>query len=78
MKILEECGCDTSASKENIEKALNLLSKQAVHLAKSACNIKIDDEEFNMATVQKEKFLHEVKPKLLNSATNNEKDDKNE
>lgn len=78
MKILEECGCDTSASKENIEKAFNLLSKQAVHLAKSACNIKIDDEEFNMATVQKEKFLHEVKPKLLNSATNNEKDDKNE
>lgn len=78
MKLLEDSGCDITASKENIEKSFNLLSKQALYLAKSTCNIKIDDEEFKMGTIQKQKFLNEVKSKLLNSAKNTKEDDKNE
>lgn len=78
MKILEESGCDISASKENIEKAFNLLSKQALHLAKSTSNIIIDNEEFNMNGIQKQKFLSEVKENLLNAGQNMKEDDKNE
>lgn len=78
MKLLEDCGCDITASKENMEKSFNLLSKQTLYLAKSTCNIKIDNEEFKMGTIQRQKFLNGVKSKLLNSAKNVEEDDKNE
>lgn len=78
MKMLEESGCDISASKENMEKALNLLSKQALHLAKSTSNIKIDNEEFNINGIQKQKFLSEVKENLLNSGEKMKEDGKDE
>ena len=67
MKLLQDNGCDITASKQNLEKAFNLLSKQTLHLAKSACNVKIDDEEFKMESKQKQKFLTEIKTKLLDS-----------
>lgn len=78
MKMLEENGCDISASKENMEKAFNLLSKQALHLAKSTSNIKIDNEEFNMKGIQKQKFLNGVKENLLNSGEKMKEEDKGE
>lgn len=78
MKMLEENGCDISASKENMGKAFNLLSKQALHLAKSTSNIKIDNEEFNMKGIQKQKFLNGVKENLLNSGEKMKEEDKGE
>lgn len=79
MELLEHNGCDTTASKANIEKAFNLLSKQSLNLAKSTCNVKIDDEEFKMGSIQKQKFLAEIKTKLLDSAKNvEEEEDEND
>lgn len=78
MKLLEDSGCDVTASKQNIEKAFNLLSKQSLYLAKSTCNIKIDDEEFKLGDMQKQKFLKEVKLKLLDKAKNINEDDEDE
>ena len=78
MKMLQECGCDISASKENMEKAFTLLSKQALHIAKSTSNIKIDNEQYNMNGIQKQKFLSEIKENLLNSGENMKEDDKDE
>lgn len=75
MKLLEDSGCDVTTSRQNIEKAFNLLSKQTLYLAKSTCNIKIDDEEFKMGTTQKQRFLSEIKPKLLSSAKTINEDD---
>lgn len=78
MKLLEENGCDISKSKQNIEKAFNLLSKQALHIAKSSCSIKIDNEEFNVNSVNKQKFLNVVNEKLLNTSIDMKEDDDNE
>lgn len=77
MKLLQDNGCDITASKQNLEKAFNLLSKQTLYLAKSTCNVKIDDEEFKVEGKQKQKFLTEIKTKLLGS-NKNVKEDKNE
>ena len=77
MRLLQDCGCDVTNSKENIEKAFNLLSKQSLYLAKSTCNVKIDDEEFKIANAETQKFLKEVKLELLNSGKDM-KEDENE
>lgn len=77
MKLLQDNGCDVTASKQNLEKAFNLLSRETLYLAKSACNVKIDDEEFKMESNQKQKFLTEIKTKLLDS-NQNIKEDENE
>lgn len=78
MKILQDSGCDVTNSKENIEKAFNLLSKQSLYLAKSTCNVKIDEEEFKLGDIHKEKFLKEIKLKLLDKAKNISEDDEDE
>ena len=78
MKLLQDSGCDVTKSKVNIEKAFNLLSKQSLYLAKSTCNVKINDEEFKIENAQTQKFLKEVKPKLLDCAKNMKEENKDE
>ncbi len=78
MKLLQENGCEVSEAKQNIEKAFYLLAKESLYLAKSTCNIKIDDEEFKMGDTQRQKFLKEVKVKLLDKNKNIDEDEENE
>lgn len=78
MKLLEDSGCDVSNSRENIEKAFNLLSKHTLYLAKSSGSIKIDSEEFNVDSNLREKFFREIRVDLLNSALDNGKGDKDD
>lgn len=67
MQLLSEQGCDTKEAKERLTKALNIISKDMLNLAKSSYNIKVNEEQFKIQDYKYGKFLPNASTKKLNS-----------
>lgn len=67
MQLLSEQGCDTKEAKERLTKALNIISKDMLNLAKSSYNIKVNEEQFKIQDYKYGKFLPNASIKKLNS-----------
>lgn len=72
MQMLSEQGCDIEDSKQILSKALNIISKDMLNLAKSSYNIKVNDEQFKIEDYKYGKFLTNASMKKLNSKSETE------
>lgn len=66
MKSLEENGCDVEHAKHTLSKALNIISKDMLNLAKSSYNIKVNDEQFKVDNYKHRNLLSSASKKKLN------------